>query len=491
MKKKIKASTRGLTFTLTEDDIKIGAKYRYIIDKNNNEILIIPDECGNMTVSKKRTGTKVKPLFDIRSKEVKKLVSAADYLEVSIRNEQIVVTVYKKTSFTLIKGGKCTIQEVLGTKAGQIILPYAKVSGDDGYQYTIYDWISSITEITENVSYEETLSISKDLKTAYDTVSFFSGAGLFDKAFLDTGKFRFVYANDFCKDVVETYEQNIGHHMHCKDIREVKGHEIPFANVFLASPCCQAFSNANRTNMHSAESEEKRLLVEEVVRLVTECEVKPDVIVVENVPQMVTKEKGIYISKLLDGLPDYEADVKIVTDCKLGGFTERQRCIVILSKIGKIQLPDLDIIPKRTVRDALSKVDASWYNFEDYSKAKGETLRKMQCVPPGGNWRNIPAEVFKYGPHTHSDVMRRLAWDEVAPTITNVRKVNMMPPEGNRCLSVAEAAALMGLSKDFKFFGKLSAMQQMVANGVTQAIGKLVANTVANALDSFHSSEFA
>jgi len=490
MKKRIKASSRGLTFTLTEEDIKIGAKYRYIIDKSNNEILIIPDEDGNMKVSRKQTGKKIKPLFDIRSKEVKSLISTADYLEVSIRDEKIVVSVYKKskTSFTLIKGGKCSIQEVLGTKAGEIILPYAKASGDDGYQYSIFEWIKTISVET---SFEDAYTAASGLKAAYDVVSLFSGAGLFDKAFLDTGRFTFRYANDFCEDVIATYEHNIGKHMHCKDIRDVKGTELPFAEVFLTSPCCQAFSNANRHNMESEEATGKRLLVEEVVRLAKECDMPPDVIVVENVPQMITKEKGIYISKLLDGLPEYEASVKIITDSNVGGYTERQRCIVILSKIGRIELPDIDVLPRKTVKDALSCVDASWYNYEDYSRPKPETIQKMQYVPPGGNWRYIPKEVFEYGPHTHSDIMRRLAWNEVAPTITNVRKNNLMPPEGNRCLSVAEAAALMGLPKEFKFLGKLSAMQQMVANGVTQAIGKLVANTVASALDSFYGSKFA
>lgn len=58
-----------------------------------------------------------------------------------------------------------------------------------------------------------------------------------------------------------------------------------------------------------------------------------------------------------------------------------------------------------------------------------------------------------------------------------------MPPEGDRCLSVAESTALMGLKKDFRLIGRLGAKQQMIANGVTQAIGKFVANTVLKQLD--------
>ena len=110
-------------------------------------------------------------------------------------------------------------------------------------------------------------------------------------------------------------------------------------------------------------------------------------------------------------------------------------------------------------------------------------MQIINYVPQGGNWKDIPKDIFSYGPHTHSDIMRRLSYDEIAPTITNVRKNNIMPPEGDRCLSVAESTALMGLKKDFRLIGRLGAKQQMIANGVTQAIGKFVANTVLKQLD--------
>ena len=57
-----------------------------------------------------------------------------------------------------------------------------------------------------------------------------------------------------------------------------------------------------------------------------------------------------------------------------------------------------------------------------------------------------------------------------------------MPPVGNRILSVAEAAALMGLNKEFQFFGSLNDKQQQVGNGVTQAIASFVKSIIKNAL---------
>ena len=66
----------------------------------------------------------------------------------------------------------------------------------------------------------------------------------------------------------------------------------------------------------------------------------------------------------------------------------------------------------------------------------------------------------------------------------NWRKINLTHPEENRILNVSEAAALMGLPKEFKVFGStLNAKQQQIGNGVTQAIGKFVKKYVLQALN--------
>lgn len=486
MRKKFKTSKRGLTFSLEPEDISVGTKFRYVIDTKRQQVLIIPDENGPLKVSRKQSGRKIKPLFDLRSKEVVEAIAGADYLEVEVQETQIVVYTHRraKARFSVLKGKQCSVSDILGVSENIIYVPMNMAAGQGCDINAISGWVQSVS-YENNMCLGSTDTTATELSKVYDVVSLFSGAGLFDKAWLEGGRFRFVYANDFCKDVLATYRYNIGSHITCKDIRDIEPEELPFADVFSTSPCCQAFSNANRRNMNSKEAEKKRLLVEEVVRLVNGVPNKPKVVVVENVPEMITKEHGLYIDKLLQGLSDYDASVQVVCDYKVGGFTGRRRCVVILSSIGKIELPQIEVLPYKTVKDALSKVNAEWFNYNDYSIPKPETVEKMSYVPQGGNWTSIPNSVYSYRKCTHSNVMRRLAWDEVAPTIANVRKDNMMPPEGNRCLSISEAAALMGLGKDFHFIGELASKQQMLANGVTQAIGKLVKNTVLRALDAW------
>lgn len=342
---------------------------------------------------------------------------------------------------------------------------------DDAY----YNYLSSTARL-----YTKHHVVKKDLKKVYEVMSLFSGAGMLDKAFM-TERFKFVYAVDFDQAAVKTYEENIGHHIECKDIRNVLPEDIPHVDLAIGGPCCQAYSICNQRNANTAEGEAKRLLVDDYCRLVKAKNVK--VWVIENVPQILTKENGYYLDRICNALSDYEVTATIVNDCEVGGYSQRKRAIIIGSKIGKIEIPTIKAVTTHTVREALAKVDATWFNYDDVTKPSAKTAQKMSYVPQGGNWKDIPAEIGGYGPNTQSNIMRRLDLDKPSITLSNFRKSNILHPTENRILTVSEAAAISGLEKDFKFLGSLSEKQQQVANGVTQAIGKLVKNTILKVLD--------
>lgn len=192
----------------------------------------------------------------------------------------------------------------------------------------------------------------------------------------------------------------------------------------------------------------------------------------------------MYLEKVLSGLSDYNITYSIVNDNEVGGYSIRKRTILIgcLKEMGKITIPNVELSKRKTAGDALKKVDSSWFNYNDITKASEHTQYKMSFVRPGHNYRDIPEMSHL---DRHSSTYRRLAADEPAYTIVNWRKVNIMPPVGNRILSVAEAAAIMGLDKSFRFFGSLNDRQQQVANGVTQHIARFIKSIVKNALYKF------
>ncbi len=111
--------------------------------------------------------------------------------------------------------------------------------------------------------------------------------------------------------------------------------------------------------------------------------------------------------------------------------------------------------------------------------------RRFAAVPPGGNWQNIPAALFRNynnSANCHRWLYRRLRADRPAVTISNFRKNMLIHPWENRTLSVREAARLQGIPDHFVFLGNLQSQQQQVANAVPPRMGLPVIRTVLRAI---------
>lgn len=463
---RIKRSKRGLTFSFQGNDtFRAGIRYRYIIDLKTSEIVIVPDEKGKYILSKK--GTAQKPLVDLRNSEIKEAISLADHMEIEIEDDRIVVHIYKKNVNT----------EGLSDRE---LLSLLDKTEDVTFEISKESLIEHDTALIEMLTASGFFSekTRSDLSYVFDMASLFSGAGLLDYPFKQDESFDIKFAIDFDKAACETYKENIGDHIVCMDMRDLDENSVPDVELVIGGVCCQGYSNSNRAG-NEEQDKEKRLLVEDFVRVVQTK--KPLMFVIENVPEFITKEGGMYLEKVLTGLSDYNVSYSVVNDHEVGGYSTRRRMILIgsIKPMGKIIIPNVELTTKHTCGDALRKVDSSWFNYEDISESRPDTIRKMSYVRPGHNYTDIPEMAHL---DRHSNVYKRLSYDEPSVTITNWRKICLMPPEGNRILSVAEAAAIMGLDKTFKFLGDLDDRQQQVGNGVTQHIARFIKTIVKNAL---------
>ena len=87
---RIRYSKRGLTFSFNANEtFRPGVKYRYVIDTKDNSVIIIPDSEGKYIFSKK--GENNKPLVDLRNKEIKDAISLAQYMEIELTDDKIIV----------------------------------------------------------------------------------------------------------------------------------------------------------------------------------------------------------------------------------------------------------------------------------------------------------------------------------------------------------------------------------------------------------------
>ena len=132
----------------------------------------------------------------------------------------------------------------------------------------------------------------KKKRKRYRLIDLFSGAGGmtlgFSKRFGQP--FKSVWANDFNKYCIETYNENFGPHSIHGDIVEILKNpkiEIPKADVVIGGPPCQGFSLLNKNRENDPRKELWRPFLEVVEKS------EASVFVMENVPQLLgTFEHG-------------------------------------------------------------------------------------------------------------------------------------------------------------------------------------------------------
>lgn len=467
--KRLRTSKRGLTFSIIPGETYYpGSHFTYEVRPTC--IIIHPSKEGS-TVSRKKSGRTEKALFDIRSKEVREAVSSSSYLEMEVKEDRIVVRCIRQLRSKIV-----SIERVLKEfSVPSVMLNMA--AGMEG-QMTILDYLDSMH--TDGTFSEVSKTVRQDLKQVFTVMSLFSGAGMLDWAFYKDPSFQIQFACDYNADACDSYRKNIGDHIKCGDVREISGIGNPY-NLIIGGPSCKPFSASNRRKMLAAHEDVD--LVNEYIRITKEN--RPDIFVIENVPQFLSSNDGEYLSRVMNQLgSDYDISSAVVCDSNVGGYTLRKRAIVIGSRIGKITLSSLKIHPVKTVKEALTKVTEKWFNYHDLTKNRSDTVRKMALVRPGHNFKDIPE--YRDNPLMHSDRYYRLDPDKPSPTIVNWRKLPLIHPEENRTLTVAEASALMGFNEEFAFLGSLDSRQQQCGNGCTLAIGTLIHNTVKRALKKYY-----
>lgn len=116
-------------------------------------------------------------------------------------------------------------------------------------------------------------------------VSLFSGAGGLDLGFEKAG-FEIIWANEFDKNIWETYEKNFPNTFLCKkSIKDIDTKEIPDCDIIIGGPPCQSFSEAGK---QKGVKDPRGQLFYEYIRVLKDK--KPKVFVAENVSGLLAKK---------------------------------------------------------------------------------------------------------------------------------------------------------------------------------------------------------
>lgn len=114
-----------------------------------------------------------------------------------------------------------------------------------------------------------------------------------------------------------------------------------------------------------------------------------------------------------------------------------------------------------------------------------ESAMRSKYVVSGRVRKGFSKKTLK---NMHSNIYRRLRWNDVSYTITHVRKTVVIHPLQDRLLSIRETARLQSFPDWFRFFGSLNQQYQQIADAVPPLLAEAVAKHIGELLMHIPSS---
>jgi len=392
----------------------------------------------------------------------------------------------------------------------------------------------------------------------YTFIDLFCGAGGFSKG-LELAGMKCIGGIDNVEPACKTHALNHAdsHTIH-QDIREMSpevfAEQIGTSkvDVIIGGPPCPTFSTIGHAKIQSVTGKDvsedpRNTLFLEYLRYVDYF--RPDIFVIENVPNFITKYKGKVFNTAVsiieeigaednngEGLFEVVKPVAVLNSVHYGVPQIRKRMMLVAHKKTdtKFNYPvathyyDQEskegLSRFRTVREALSDlphITDNWrvsempYGSEpqnEYQKlmrlSRKNTVKNNICrmsndrakkvfdhMKQGDRYMDLPKEVRQILPFREDifqDRLKRLVNDQ--PSWTVIAHIGMdgymyIHPTECRTLSVREAARLQSFPDDFEFVGNQQETYVQVGNAVPPLLGKAMGESLITYLDAIKSEE--
>ena len=350
-------------------------------------------------------------------------------------------------------------------------------------------------------------------KKKYTVLDLFCGCGGLSKGFIDAG-FSVELGVDVDDMALKTFAYNhkgaTAMHLDLSNldnvviIRDFFTEKSLDLDVLVGGPPCQGFSLAGPRQIDDS----RNLLYRAMVK--TAKELKPKVVVLENVPGMVQLHGGLVKEKIINdftGLgykmgephilyaPDYgvpQIRKRVVFVGLLQSETEflfpkpilkPENYVTCEQAIG--DLPALiDIVgekeqqyptePKSEYQKLMRNNSKAIYNHEG-TIHDSKTKKFIALVPEGKNYKSLPKEyegIYKY----HEALTR---YHSKKPSLTiNTGHRSHFHYKWNRIPTVRESARLQSFDDTFIFYGNKTQQYRQVGNAVPPLLGKAIATEI-------------
>lgn len=317
---------------------------------------------------------------------------------------------------------------------------------------------------------------------------------------------------DSCRFAYETNNKAKFYH---RDIKELEDDEISRLypddteiKVLIGCAPCQPFSAYSHRYKESESRKEKMDLLDyfgKQIKLV-----KPDIVSMENVPQLAHEDIFKKFTSLLyhEG---YKVSWKIAYAPAYGIPQNRKRLLLLASKFGEIpfesELSQKDYPTVRSAIADLPKLRAGEIDKNDplhrTRRLTDLNLKRIRSSKQGGTWRDwdeslLPNCYRKKSGASFSSVYGRLNWDKPSSTITTqfpgYGNGRFGHPEQDRALSLREGAILQSFPKNYQFIEDvdnyaISKIAMQIGNAVPPKLGEVIGNSILEHLKKYNISK--
>lgn len=230
-------------------------------------------------------------------------------------------------------------------------------------------------------------------------------------------------------------------------------------DLLAGCPPCQGFSSITTLNGSREVEDDRNDLVLQFFLFVEHL--LPKTVMLENVPGLARDSR---FKHLCDGLRriGYELNWDCLDAAKYGVPQRRRRLILLGSLLGPIEFAAPSRV-QHTVRNAiggLPRAGKSGDQLHDFPENRTDRIRQhIRRIRRDGGSRTELAQCHQLKCHRNcngfKDIYGRMAWDEVAPTITagcfNPSKGRFLHPTCDRAITMREAALLQSFPRNYKF----------------------------------------
>lgn len=265
--------------------------------------------------------------------------------------------------------------------------------------------------------------------------------------------------------------------------------------ILVGCAPCQTFSKQTNKYKNRKQNEKWNLLRFYAKHIEN---IKPDIISMENVPELKKFDVFQYFIDVLKK-NNYYITYQII-DCSDYGLPQKRRRLVLLaSRYGEINLikPNKNQTFK-TVQSVIKELPELGNGQQDKNdslhrcaKLTNLNLERIKQSIPGGTWQDWDEKILpncykKSSGKSYTAVYGRMRWDKPSPTITTQFYVygtgRFGHPEQNRALSLREGALLQTFPINYKFIQNsnysLKTIGRHIGNAVPVDLGKIIGESI-------------